>query len=221
MARRTKDLQDALTAKTLLIHEVDHRVKNNLQMIGSLLGMQARGVRDPVAAEILRGALQRVESIGNVHRRLYQSNDVSRFDLSAFVRETVRETVKGAGRADVTLSFDMEPLTVDAQQAAPLALLLNELVVNALKHAFPGGRAGRLAIAIHLLGSRLEMVMTDDGVGMPAQPDTTADGFGTRLVRSIVRQMRGEVSWRPASPGTTVILSCPLTSFASLDQSDE
>ncbi len=73
VARRTKDLQDALAAKTMLIHEVDHRVKNNLQMIGSLLAMQSRGVKDPVASDILKGALQRVEAIGTVHRQLYQT----------------------------------------------------------------------------------------------------------------------------------------------------
>ena len=105
VARRTKDLQDALTAKTLLIHEVDHRVKNNLQMISSLLAMQSRGVKDPLASDILKGALQRVEAIGTVHRRLYQSNDVSRFDLSDFARDIFVETVKGSGRSDVALAL--------------------------------------------------------------------------------------------------------------------
>ena len=130
VARRTKELQDALAAKTMLIHEVDHRVKNNLQMIASLLAMQSRGVKDPVASDILKGALQRVEPIGTVHRRLYQSNDVSRFDLSDFVRDIFAETVKGSGRSDVALSLDLEPVTVPSQQASPIALMLNELVIT-------------------------------------------------------------------------------------------
>ena len=221
VARRTKDLQDALAAKTLLIHEVDHRVKNNLQMIASLLAMQSRGVKDPVASDILKGALQRVEAIGTVHRRLYQYEDVSRFDLADFVRDTVRETAKATGRSDVALSFDLEPLTVPARQASPITLMLNELVINALKHAFPEGRGGHLAVSIKAGDGRLRMVMADDGVGMPQKPRTAPDGFGTRLVKSIVRQLRGDVVWRPADPGTVVTVSCPLAAIETAEDGDE
>ena len=221
VTRRTKDLQDALAAKTMLIHEVDHRVKNNLQMIASLLAMQSRGVKDPVASDILKGALQRVEAIGTVHRRLYQSEDVSRFDLSDFVRDTVRETAKATGRSDVTLSFDVEPLTVPARQASPITLMLNELVINALKHAFPDGRGGSLAVSIHARDGRLTISMADDGIGMASEARLTSGGFGTRLVKSIVRQLRGDVTWRPADPGTVVTVSCPLAAIETAENDDE
>ena len=221
VARRTKDLQDALTAKTLLIHEVDHRVKNNLQMISSLLAMQSRGVKDPLASDILKGALQRVEAIGTVHRRLYQSNDVSRFDLSDFARDIFVETVKGSGRSDVALALDLEPVTVPSQQASPIALLLNELVINALKHAFPHGRGGTLSVSIRVRDERLAVVMGDNGVGMPAGQPEPATGFGSRLVRSMVRQLRGSVSWRDGNPGTVVSLSFPLSSIETVETDDE
>lgn len=221
VARRTKDLQEALSAKTLLVHEVDHRVKNNLQMISSLLAMQSRGVKDPVASDILKGALQRVESIGTVHRRLYQSNDVSRFDLSDFARDIFAETVKGAGRSDVVLSLDLEPVTVPSQQASPIALMLNELVINALKHAFPEGRGGTLSVSIHVRDNRLAIVMADDGVGMPVGQPEPAAGFGSRLVKSMVRQLRGAVDWRAGNPGTIVSLSFPMSSIETVETNDE
>ena len=221
VARRTKDLQDALAAKTLLIHEVDHRVKNNLQMISSLLAMQSRGVRDPVATDILKGALQRVEAIGTVHRRVYQSNDVSRFDLSDFARDIFAETVKGSGRSNVALSLDLEPVTVPSQQASPIALMLNELVINALKHAFPDEKGGTLSVSIKVRDERLRIIMADDGVGMPAGQPEPAAGFGSRLVRSMVRQLRGSVDWRGGNPGTMVSLSFPMSSIEMAETNDE
>ena len=221
VARRTRDLQDALAAKTMLVHEVDHRVKNNLQMISSLLAMQARGVKDPLASDILKGALQRVESIGMVHRRLYQSHDISRFDLSDFVRDIFWETVKASGRSDIALSFDLDPITVPSQQAAPIALMLNELLINALKHAFPEGRGGTLSVAIHLRDARMMIIIADDGIGIGPEHLTAPTGFGSRLVRSVMRQMRGDVSWRAANPGTVVNASFPLSSIETTEIIDE
>ena len=221
VARRTKALQDALAAKTMLIHEVDHRVKNNLQMVSSLLSMQSRGVRDPAARKILEGTLQRVESIGSVHRRLYQSEDISRFELSEFVRDVVGETAEASGRSDVALSFDLEPLTVPSQQASPIALALNELVINALKHAFSDGRSGTLSITMRKSDGRLEIALADDGVGMPPQQCSAPAGFGSRLVKSVVRQMQGTVVWGSNGLGTVVNVSLPLSFVETTETPDE
>ena len=217
VARRTKDLQEALAAKTMLVHEVDHRVKNNLQMISTLLAMQSRGVKDPIASDILKGALQRVESIGTVHRRLYQSDDISRFDFSDFVRDTTKETVKTSGRSDIALSFDLGRVLVPSHQASPITLMFNELVMNALKHAFPEGRGGTLSVAIQIVEGRLVIVIADDGIGVSLEHQTASTGFGSRLVRSVVRQMRGDVSWRPADPGTVVSVSFPLSAIETAE----
>ena len=105
VSRRTQDLQAALAAKTMLVHEVDHRVKNNLQMISSLLAMQTRSIKDPEARAALQGMLQRVEAIGTVHRRLYQSDDVQQFDLADFVRDIISELAKAAGRNDIEVDL--------------------------------------------------------------------------------------------------------------------
>jgi PAS domain S-box-containing protein len=211
VARRTQDLQNALAAKTMLVHEVDHRVKNNLQMIASLLVLQARTIKDPEAQASLRAMLQRVESIATIHRRLYQSLDVRRFDLADFIRDIAAELVKASGRDDVALALDLDPVSVPSEQASPVALMLNELITNALKHAFPPGRAGRLLIQIRRAHDVLHIVLADDGVGIPAGAvDPGPGGFGQRLIKTVARQLRADVSWLQNDPGTRVAIKLPL-----------
>ncbi|WP_158810985.1 histidine kinase dimerization/phosphoacceptor domain -containing protein [Beijerinckia sp. L45] len=215
VTRRTQDLQDALAAKTMLVHEVDHRVKNNLQMIASLLVMQARTIKDPEAQASLRGMLQRVESIGTIHRRLYQSSDVQQFDLADFIRDIAGELIKASGRDDIALALDLEPINVRSEQASPVALMLNELITNALKHAFPFGRAGQLAIEIRRAQDILNVVVADNGVGMaPGQAEPAKAGFGRRLIKTVARQLRAEVTWLSNDPGTRVDIAMPLQLLA-------
>jgi PAS domain S-box-containing protein len=211
VARRTKDLEDALAAKTMLVHEVDHRVKNNLQMISSLLAMQTRSIKDPQARESLQGMLQRVESIGTIHRRLYQSNDVQQFDLADFIRDIAAELVKASGREDIALVADLEQVSVPSAQASPVALMLNELITNALKHAFPSGRSGNLSIQIRRRSEGLQIVLADDGVGFGPAAQMSG-GFGQRLIKTVARQLRADVRWQDNDPGTRVTISLPLQS---------
>lgn len=207
--RRTKDLEEALAAKTMLVHEVDHRVKNNLQMISTLLAMQVRTIKDADARQSLADMLQRIEAIGTVHRRLYQSADVQVFDLGDFVRDVASELVKASGRADVKLTVELEEVRVSSQHASPIALMMNELITNALKHAFPDGRAGRLSIKVASQADRMMLMVIDDGVGLP--PGSTAEtGFGRRLIRVVARQLQADLHWRAGHPGTIVEVSLPM-----------
>ena len=208
VARRTDELREALAAQTMLVHEVDHRVKNNIQMITALLSMQTRSIVDPQARASLDSMLQRVESIGTVHRRLYQSKDVRRFDVAEFLRDIAHELLKASGRSDIALSLDLRPVQVPAQQASPVALMLNELVMNAIKHAFPPGRPGRLAVRIDDADGDLVVELADDGVGMPG--GTRGAGFGSRLIKTLARQLQAEVTWRPGHPGTVVEVRAPI-----------
>lgn len=208
VSRRTDELREALATQTMLVHEVDHRVKNNIQMISALLSMQAATIQDQGARASLGSMLQRVESIGAVHRRLYQSKDVKRFDLADFIRDISGELLKVSGRDDIALHLDLEPVHVPSQQASPISLMLNELMMNALKHAFPVGRGGRLAIKVVGSDNHLEVTIADDGVGMPA-PEAR-HGFGSRLIRTLARQLQAEVSWTPGAPGTMVHLRLPI-----------
>ncbi len=208
VSRRTEELQEALATQTMLVHEVDHRVKNNIQMISALLSMQAAAIQDPAARASLDSMLQRVESIGAVHRRLYQSKDVRRFDLAEFVRDVSGELLKLSGREDIELALELKSVHVPSQQASPISLMLNELMMNSFKHAFPPDRGGHMAITLEGSDRDLKVVIADDGVGMP---DIRArSGFGTRLIRTLARQLQAEVVWTAADPGTMVELRLPI-----------
>lgn len=206
--KRTKELTEALAAKTMLVHEVDHRVKNNLQMIASLLTLQTRTITDPDAKASLKSMLARVEALGTVHKRLYQSNDVQRFDVAAFARELAIDLVRGSGRQGIELDFDLVPVEVAVEQAPPVALVMNELLTNALKHAFPRDATGQLSLSVKPEGDMIRITIADDGIGMP--PDVARDRtFGKRLIESLVRQLNAAIAWHQAEPGTRIEIRLP------------
>ena len=216
VSRRTEELQEALAAQTMLVHEVDHRVKNNIQMISALLSMQTAAIPDPSIRVALGSMLQRVEAIGAVHRRLYQSKDVRRFDLTEFIRDISGELLKVSGRDDIAVALDLQTVHVPAPQASPIALMLNELLMNALKHAFAPGRPGRLDIIVKETESHLKVAIADDGVGMPnAGPRS---GFGSRMIKTLARQLQAEVLWTEGDPGTIVELRLPIHPDARVHQ---
>ena len=209
VAVRTRDLTEALAAKTMLVHEVDHRVKNNLQMTASLLAMQTRTIKDPSARSIMESMLNRIEALGTVHRRLYQSRDVERFDVAAFAQDLGDDIVRGSGRTDVRLHLDLESVEVPVEKAPPMALILNELITNALKHAFAGERSGRLSVSVRPDGGYVSVRVIDDGHGMPEATPRSAS-FGKRLIENLARQLAASIAWHPANPGTRVELRVPI-----------
>jgi PAS domain S-box-containing protein len=215
VARRTEELQramaelrGALEAKTVLLHEVDHRVKNNLQLVSSLIYMQSREIPDPVIKASLRTMLSRIEALGTVHRRLYQSDDVSRFDVADFARDVVGDLVSATGRTDIRVNLDLEPVEVPAEKAAPVALMLNELVTNALKHAFDG-RPGTLDVAVRRNGHDFFITVADDGAGM-ADGALAKRSFGRTLVETLGRQLQARTEWSATGPGTRVEVALPI-----------
>ena len=208
---RTSELEAALEAQTTLLHEVDHRVKNNLQMISSLIIMQSRTMKDESTKQSLSTMLARIEALSTVHRRLYQSKDVSRFDVSDFARDLVSDLLTASGRSEIKSTLDLEPIVISAEKATPVALMVNELVTNALKHAFKekpdGTRTGRIGIKMSQPDGHFNIEVSDDGVGMA---DASGDAsFGMRLIKSLARQLRADIEWRDAGPGTKVIISMP------------
>ena len=135
---RTAELERALDEKTLMLHEVDHRVKNNLQMISAMMRKQLRLSTSAAAQEALRAALSRVDTLGVVHRRLYQSADLARFSVAQFIGETIPDLLRAADRSEVSLDLDLEDFTLPAKSASAFALLVNELVTNALEARLSG-----------------------------------------------------------------------------------
>jgi len=209
VAARTADLESALAAKTLLLHEVDHRVKNNLTMIGSLLRLQARGIGDPAISAKLEAMLERIDALATVHRRLYQSNDVTRFDVGAFAENLVSDVIGASGRTDIRLDADVTSVDVASGQAAALGLILNEIVTNAVKHAFADGRSGTIRLIARRAGESATIDIRDDGRGM--DPDRVQpDGLGRMLITRLARQLGATVQWLDAEPGTRILLTFPV-----------
>ena len=117
--RRTRDLRDALKAKEVLLHEVDHRVKNNLQLVGSLLAVQARRIPDPAVRATLQRAVERVGALSTVHQRLYEAAALDRFDLTGFARQLAEDLVAASGRSEVNIELELDPLVVPAEEGRP------------------------------------------------------------------------------------------------------
>lgn len=207
-------LEQAVETKTALLHEVDHRVKNNLQMVSALILLQSRTIADEGTRRSLREMLARIEALGTVHRRLYQSNDVTRFDVGEFLRDLVHDLVGMEARERIAARFEMDSVEVAAEHAAPIALIVNEVVTNALKHAFPDNRKGTLLVGLHLVEGRMRIEIRDDGVGEGVTGMSSAS-FGTSLVRTLGRQLKASVTWGDNRPGTVVTIDVPMAGLVS------
>lgn len=201
--------QRALEQKTALLHEVEHRVKNSLQMIASLVLLKARRLQNPEARKALQEIAERVSALSAAHRLLYAAGDVSRFDLKEFTAELAEELVMALPSGQVDLNLDIQPLGVPASKAAPLALLLNEVIGNAVKHAFPNGRQGRLTIEIGRADNGLKVAVEDDGVGLDHSPPPEGS-FGKTLITMLVHQLKGRLTWRDMEPGTRAEIVMPI-----------
>lgn len=206
---RNRALQAALDQQTALLHEVDHRVKNNLQVISSLVLLKARRSRDAACRDVLRSMADRIGALATAHRLLYAVSDVARFDLRDFAADFAADLEAGIDPDRIALSVDVEAVAVPASMAAPLALLVHELAVNAVRHAFPGERHGRVAITARAEDASLILDIRDDGIGMPAQSENP-EGFGRDLVGMLVRQLRGSLAVEDLNPGTHIHVVLPL-----------
>jgi two-component sensor histidine kinase len=188
-----------------LLHDVDHRVKNNLQLIASLIQLQARRSTDPTARAALKSVLERVNAVATVHRRLFQG-DVNRFEAADFLRDLCSDLLAAVARDDVSIALSLEPVQLPSASAAPFALIANELIGNALKHAFPD-RGGRLSVSLVEKAGACILTLVDDGVGLTDAPP----GFGLSLARLLCQQLHAELELGAGEAGFTAIVRTPLT----------
>ena len=209
VAARTYELSAALEQKTALLHEVDHRVKNNLQVISSLMLLKARRTPEGEARDALQAMAERIGALSTAHRMLYSDGDCTHFNLGDFASEFLSDVTAGLDGERRRVESEVESIAVAAAMAAPLALLIHELTANALSHAFPGDREGVVSIAARRTADGMRLTIRDDGVGIAAAPSNPA-GFGRNLVEMVVRQMRGSIRWTDARPGTHVEIDIPL-----------
>jgi two-component sensor histidine kinase/CheY-like chemotaxis protein len=187
-------LARSLAEKEVLLQEVHHRVKNNLQVIASLLRLQADGFEGQPAEEALRESQYRVESMALIHEQLYESGDLRQVDLAEHAGLLMNNLLHAYGVEPSRISGQvmMEPLVLGVDQAIPAGLILNELMSNALKHAFPGGGGGQLAVAGGLAEGRVELTVWNNGAELPANfaPSKTSS-LGLRIVQILARQLKG------------------------------
>lgn len=195
LKRSEERLRSSLAEKEVLLKEVYHRVKNNLQIISALLRMQTRRVKDPDALVALENSISRVMAMAMVHEKLYQAQNLVSIDFLSFAQSLVvfLNQLTAGSRAPVRIEVAGEPLALSIDHAIPLGLVLNELVTNSIKYAFPEGVAGHIGIRIGREGARAARVsVADDGVGLPAGVDLeTSGGLGFRIVRMLVEQLQG------------------------------
>lgn len=206
--RAEESIRASLREKEILLREVHHRVKNNLQLIVSLLNLQAAYADGAADRERFIESRNRVASMALAHEELYRANDLASVNFADYVERLARRLVLASVDAEVELALDLPPLFLPVSAAIPCGLILNELVTNAIKHAFPGRDAGRVAIAARRDGRLVEVRVTDDGVGLPEGFDPAGGAtLGMQLVGSLVAQLGGrlKVASGPAGASFAVL----------------
>lgn len=195
---RSEWVRSSLREKEVLLREVHHRVKNNLQVISSLINSQARTLPDAASREALRECRSRVLAIALIHEQLYRSTNYARISFSEYVRELATNIFHALNVSplNVTLTVEMSDFPLPVDKAIPCGLILNELISNALKHAFPNDRKGTVRVEFsRTTDRRLVVSVDDDGIGMPADIDpTTSNSIGLQIVWTLVKQLHGQLN---------------------------
>ena len=208
--RAEEDLKASLHEKEILLKEIHHRVKNNMQIISSLLSLQSRHLEDPKAIGMFKDSQHRIRSMALVHEKLYQSKDLSRIDFGQYLQNLVVYLVHSyqIDSERVQLKIDVGDAALDINTAIPCGLLVNELLTNALKHAFPGGRKGEVRVTLRPgADGRFTLTVGDSGVGWPRGADfRKTDTLGMQLVTMLVDQLNGEIELEK-KPGTAFRIS--------------
>jgi two-component sensor histidine kinase len=195
----------------LLLRELDHRTRNNLQMIASVLAMQASSSTDQHVRDALRSAVARVQVIARAHETLQQKGTIESVQLDLFLQNlcaNLGELLRDV--RPIAVKVEADPISVPSRVAVAIGLLVNELVTNAFKYAFPNDHGGSIQVLLRRRGGDCaELVVTDDGIGFP---DNLPQGLGTRLTSLLVHQLNGTLERRAAAKGSVTVISCPLHS---------
>ena len=206
-------LANLLEQKTALLHEVSHRVSNSLQLIGSLISIQAARISDPSARDALLQARERVQAVMLVHRRLYSSEEVGSLEIDKYLIAMAEELQTGGLAADQghRIVVDAAPLRISTDQAVSVGVIVNELITNALKYAFPTSKDGTIRIGLALSGdARALLTVEDDGTGYADDAAPKGTGLGTLIIGAMAKTLQGSVERQPAAIGSRIMLSFPM-----------
>ena len=214
-------INTSLKEKDVLLKEIHHRVKNNLQLVSSLLNLQSAGIKDPVTLSKFKDSQNRVRSMALIHEKLYQTEDLSNIDFDSYIRNLVNSLFRsyGINSSRLELNIEVEQVRLGVDIAIPCGLIINELVSNALKHAFPpehllavdgdGMLTEKPSLTIYFRTfppDLIDIVISDNGVGMPADFDITkSKSLGLQLVNTLIEQLNGTIDFQ-TNHGTTITI---------------
>lgn len=228
LGAREAELRAALASRDLLMAEIHHRVKNNLQIVASLLNLQAGRVRSAEARAAFGTARDRVRALATLHRHLYTHSDFETIALGTFLEELCGQLFAALGETPgerIALEVSAPDLTLGSDEAVPLALIITEAVTNAVKYAFPAGRSGTVSVAVQRDGETLALTIRDDGIGIEASEaneDTEpGGGLGKMLIDGFARQLGARLTTDSSAAGTELRLTMPIRRRAKRAEADQ
>jgi len=208
--RAEEALVRSIKEKEVMLKEIHHRVKNNLQVVYSLLNLQAKGIADQTVRAMFEESKNRVSSMALIHERLYRSEDLAFIDFKEYLQRLIVGIADTYNRRDIVINVDMEPLSLDINKGIPCGLIVNELASNSLKHAFPEGRNGKITLCINKNNAGQNILtIADNGIGFPAGIDfKNTSSLGMQLVTVLTGQLNGTIVLL-REEGTKFIITFP------------
>lgn len=206
LENKNAQITSALEEREMLLKEIHHRVKNNLQVISSLLKLQAGSLEDEAAVDAIKEGQHRVKSMALIHQKLYSAEDIRGVDVQDYFENLIIELKSAFGRTDIMSEVETNGLKLDIDTVIPLGLMVNELITNSLKYAFEDEEEGKLSVEINEDAEQLHVVVRDNGPGVDLETYQTSNSFGWKMIRSLSRKVKAEIEVTNNS-GTTVTLS--------------
>jgi len=195
ISRQKEVILESLTEKDTLLREIHHRVKNNLQVVSSLLRLQTRSTDDETAREALNEGQTRVQSMSLIHKNLYSKENLTGISMKDYLKDLCTNLVNtyDVNTLKVSLKTEIEDLNIDVDTVVPLGLIINELITNSLKYAFPNDEGGEILVSLKEENDVLLMTVKDNGVGFNTSDISNHDGFGTKLIRTFKKKLNAEI----------------------------
>ena len=206
LAVKNAQITASLEERETLLKEIHHRVKNNLQVISSLLKLQAGSLEDEAAVDAVKEGQHRVKSMALIHQKLYSAEDIRGVDVQDYFENLIDELKQAFGATEVRSEVNTSGLKMDIDTVIPLGLIMNELITNAFKYAFDDLENGRLDLSIVEGGDQLMVILKDNGKGLDQSTIEASNSFGWKMIRSLSRKLKAEIEV-VNNQGTTITLS--------------
>ena len=219
LEQKNTAIQANLEQKEVMMSEIHHRVKNNLQMVSSILDLQARDLTDEKSMRVIEDSLSRINAISLIHQRLYQSDNIRGIKINTYLQELAFDILKNFSSSVTTtpiqLTCKVDDLNMDLESAIPIGLITAELITNACKYAFTSIEKPEITISLNKQQEALVLIVTDNGVGKEASINASGTSFGTKLIKSLSRKLRADITEETSSKGTSIELK--INSFKLYD----